>query len=168
MTFRIQDAVSGLFWKVSGLNISLAEAGDEFTEDANGIVNVFCSGSYLYFMDDRPSSLKFTTDGHLTSDGYIFISASVAEMRPAISLTPTVWTKVGLEVPEPVVEVPEPDVEVPEPVVEDPEPVVEEPEVAEPELVSEEEDVPVARGAALIEEALNAQAAAAEDDKDIE
>lgn len=130
MAFRIQDTVSGLFWKISDMNISLAESGDDFTEDDNGLVNVFCSGSYLYFMDDRPSSLKFTDEGHITSDGHIFIGASVPEMRPVISLTPTVWKKVGLAVPEPtpvaapVVEEPAP--EVPEPAPEVPEPTVDE------------------------------------------
>ena len=60
----------------------------------------------------------------------------------------------GAPPPEPVVEVP---VAEPEPVVEvsvpEPEPVVEAPE---PEVEDEEEDVPVARSAALIEESLNA------------
>ena len=62
----------------------------------------------------------------------------------------------GAPPPEPVVEVP---VAEPEPVAEvpvaEPEPVVEVP-VAEPEPEVEDEDVPVARSAALIEEALNA------------
>ena len=51
--------------------------------------------------------------------------------------------------------------------VPDPEPEVPEPEVPE---VDDEEDVPVARGSALIEEALNAQAANpdTEEHKDIE
>jgi hypothetical protein len=60
----------------------------------------------------------------------------------------------GAPPPDPVVEVP---VAEPEPVVEvsvpEPEPVVEAPE---PEVEDEEEDVPVARSAALIEESLNA------------
>jgi len=56
--------------------------------------------------------------------------------------------------PEPVA-VPEPVV--PEPVVPEPEPEVPEPEPEVPEVEDdEEEDVPVARSAALIEEALNA------------
>jgi hypothetical protein len=60
----------------------------------------------------------------------------------------------GAPPPDPVV-VPEPEPEVPEP---EPEvPSVPEPVVSEPEPeVEEEEDVPVARSAALIEEALNA------------
>jgi hypothetical protein len=66
--------------------------------------------------------------------------------------------------PEPVsVAVPEPAPVVPEPVV--PEPVVPEPVVPEvedvPDLVDDDEDVPVARSAALIEESLNATLAPA-------
>jgi hypothetical protein len=58
----------------------------------------------------------------------------------------------GAPPPDPApVAVPEPEPEVPEPEVPEPEP---EPEV--PEVVDDEEDVPVARSAALIEEALNA------------
>jgi hypothetical protein len=46
----------------------------------------------------------------------------------------------------------------PEPVVAEPEPVpvVAEPEPEVPEVEEDDEDVPVARGSALIEEALNA------------
>jgi len=58
--------------------------------------------------------------------------------------------------PAPVVPEPEPEPE-PAPVVPEPEPVV--PEIEDddvPDLVDDEEDVPVARSAALIEEALNA------------
>lgn len=61
--------------------------------------------------------------------------------------------------PEPVA-VPEPEPEVPEPEPE-PEPEVPEPEPEVPEVDDEEEDVPVARSAALIEEALNATLAPA-------
>jgi hypothetical protein len=49
---------------------------------------------------------------------------------------------------------PVPEPEVPEPEV--PEPEVPEPEVPEPEPEVDDEDVPVQRAAALIEEALNA------------
>jgi len=50
---------------------------------------------------------------------------------------------------------PDPAPVVPEPVPE-PEPVVPEPEPEVPEVEDDEDDVPVARGSALIEEALNA------------
>ena len=63
----------------------------------------------------------------------------------------------GIPPPEPVPEVPaavpEPDVTVPEP---EPEPEVPEVEDEVPEVEEEEEDVPVARSAALIEQSLNA------------
>ena len=54
----------------------------------------------------------------------------------------------GLPPPEPVPEVPA--------AVPEPEPEVPEPEPEVPEVEEEEEDVPVARSAALIEESLNA------------
>jgi hypothetical protein len=58
----------------------------------------------------------------------------------------------GAPPPDPApVAVPEPEPEVPEP-----EPEVPEVEPVVPEVEDDEEDVPVARGAALIEEALNA------------
>ena len=60
----------------------------------------------------------------------------------------------GAPPPDPVPEVPA-AVPEPEPEVPEPEPEVPEPE-PEPE-VDDEEDVPVARSAALIEESLNAQ-----------
>jgi hypothetical protein len=63
--------------------------------------------------------------------------------------------------PTPVV-VPEPAPVVPEPEpVPEPAPVVPEPEPEVPEVEDDEEDVPVARSAALIEEALNATLAPA-------
>ena len=54
----------------------------------------------------------------------------------------------GLPPPEPVPEVPA--------AVPEPEPEVPEPEPEVPEVEEEEEDVPVARSAALIEQSLNA------------
>ena len=70
-----------------------------------------------------------------------------ADPEPEVPVAvPEPEPEVPVAVPEPEPEVPEPEPEVPEP----------EPEVpAEPE--PEEEDVPVARSAALIEEALNAK-----------
>jgi hypothetical protein len=147
MAFRIQDTVSSLFWKVSGERIVLAETGDDFTEGPDGLVNVFTAGNYVYALP-RPSEWKFTADGFLTFDGTHFISTDVSEKCPVLSTSPTAWVKVGGAEP---VAVPEP-VPVPEP-------------VAVPE-VEEEEDVPVSRGAALIEEALNAAAAAPDADEE--
>ena len=137
MAFRIQDPTSGLFWKVSGERIVLSETADEFTESSDGLVNVHQAGNYLYFLP-RPSAWKFTAEGYLTFDGHHFVNASVDQMCPVLTATPYAWVKVGGVVPEPVA-VPEPE---------------------------SEEDVPVARSAALIEEALNAKVAADTDEEE--
>jgi hypothetical protein len=109
MAFRIQDPISGLFWKVSGERIVLAETADEFTEGPDGLVNVFTAGNYVYYLP-RPSEWKFTTEGFLTFDGTHFISADDHQKCPVLSTTPSVWVKVG-DVPEPEPEVPEPEPE---------------------------------------------------------
>jgi len=147
MAFRIQDPSTGLFWKLDGKNILLAEVGDEFTENADGIVGVVTLSSRVYSLP-RDTEWRFTQEGYITCDDYHYIVADTRQKRPMRSLEKHVWIKMG-GAPT----VPEPEPEVPEP---------------EPEPEPEEEDVPVARGAALIEEALNVQAAAAEEDKDNE
>jgi hypothetical protein len=153
MAFRIQDPISGLFWKVSGERIVLAETADEFTEGPDGLVNVFTAGNYVYSLP-RPSEWKFTAEGFLTFDGCHFIGVDDHQKCPVLSTTPSAWVKVGESVAEAEAE----EVEEPEPeAVAVPEP--------EPEA---EEDVPVARSAALIEEALNAQAAAAAESEEEE
>lgn len=151
MAFRIQDTASTLFWKISGERIVLAETGgSDFTEGPDGLVNVFTAGNYVYALP-RPSEWKFTAEGFLTFDRTHFIRADISEKCPVLSTTPSAWVKVGAAEP---MAVPEPEVAEPEPEI--------------PELVSEseEEDVPVARSSALIEEALNAQAACDTDDED--
>jgi hypothetical protein len=132
MAFRIQDPTSGLFWKVSGERIVLAETADEFTEGPDGLVNVFTAGNYVYSLP-RPSEWKFTAEGFLTFDGAHFISADADQKCPVLSTSPSAWVKVGdvAEVPEAAPEVPEP-----EPTPEVPEPA---PEVPEPEPEAEEE-----------------------------
>ncbi len=142
MAFRIQDPATGLFWKLDGKNILLAEVGDEFTENADGIIDVVTLSSRVYSLP-RDTEWRFTQEGYITRDDYHYIVADTRQKRPMRSLEKHVWTKVGGDAlraaPTPVA-VPEPEPEVPEP---------------EPEV---EEDVPVTHGAALIEEALNAQA----------
>ena len=164
MAFRIQDPASGLFWTISGKRILLTEtSGSDFTEGPDGLVDVFTAGNYVYSLP-RPANWKFTADGFLTSGGSRFISANISQKCPIRSTCPTAWVKVGGV--EPVAEA---EAE-PEPVV----PVAEaepeaEPEADEedvPELVDDEEDVPVTRGSALIEEALNANAAAPDTDEE--
>lgn len=159
MAFRIQDPVTQLFLKLDGKNIVLAETGDDFTEDENGIVGVTTLSSRVYSLP-RETTWKFTEDGAITCDGYRFIVADARQMRPLRSLQKQIWTKVGGDAPVPV-PAPVPAPEVPEVAEPEPEATPEVPEVAEPE-----EDVPVARSAALIEEALNAQAADAVADEE--
>lgn len=158
MAFRIQDPVSGLFWTISGKRVVLAETGgSDFTEGPDGLVDVFTAGNYVYSLP-RPSNWKFTADGFLTSGGSRFISANISQKCPIRSTCPTAWVKVGAEsvaVAVPEAEADEEDV---------PELVDYEP-VPEAEAVPEE-DVPVARSAALIEEALNAKAAAPDTDEE--
>ena len=140
MAFRIQDPISGLFWKVSGERIVLAETADEFTEGPDGLVNVFTAGNYVYSLP-RPSEWKFTAEGFLTFDGCHFIGVDDHQKCPVLSTTPSAWVKVGesvAEVPAPVAEAePAPEVSEPEEVEE---PVPEVPE-AEPEVVPEVPEV---------------------------
>jgi hypothetical protein len=86
--------------------------------------------------------------------------APVPEPEPVVTVPePEPVVTVPEPEPEPVVTVPEPEPEpvvtVPEP---EPEPVVTVPEPDEEDDVEDDGDVPVARSAALIEEALNAGA----------
>ena len=163
MAFRIQDPVSGLFWTISGKRVVLTETnGSDFTEGPDGLVDVFTAGNYVYSLP-RPANWKFTADGFLTSGGSRFISANISQKCPIRSTCPIAWVKVGgaepVAAPAPVEA--EPEV----PAVEEAEPEPEVPAVeAEAEPEADEEDVPVTRGSALIEEALNAKAAAPDTD----
>ena len=164
MAFRIQDPVSGLFWTISGKRVVLAETGgSDFTEGPDGLVNVFTAGNYVYSLP-RPSNWKFTADGFLTSGGSRFISANISQKCPIRSTCPTAWVKVGAESVAVAVPEAEPEEDVPELVDDEPVPEAEAVPEAVPE--AEEEDVPVARSAALIEEALNAKAAAPDTDEE--
>ena len=151
MAFLIQEPVSKLFWAVSGERIVLAETGgSDFSEGPDGLVNVFTAGNYVYSLP-RPSEWKFTAEGFLTFDGTHFISADISEKCPVLSTSPTTWVKVGGAETVPEVET-APEVEAA-------------PEVeTAPEV--EDDDVPVVRSAALIEEALNAKAAAPDTDEE--
>jgi len=157
MAFRIQDPVSGLFWTISGKRVVLTETnGSDFTEGPDGLVDVFTAGNYVYSLP-RPANWKFTADGFLTSGGSRFISANISQKCPIRSTCPIAWVKVDGAEP----------VAAPAPVEAEPEvPVVEEEPEAEAEPEADEEDVPVARSAALIEEALNAKAAAPDTDEE--
>ena len=163
MAFRIQDPVSGLFWTISGKRVVLTEtSGSDFTEGPDGLVDVFTAGNYVYSLP-RPANWKFTADGFLTSGGSRFISANISQKCPIRSTCPIAWVKVGGA--EPVVPAVEEEAE-PEVQVVDEEAEPEVPEVPAVEAEADEEDVPVARSAALIEEALNAKAAAPDTDEE--
>ena len=170
MAFRVQDPVSGLFWEVDGgYRIRLAEKGSVYIhDDSSAIVNtetgmpLRIAGNKV-IEGDWPVKWRIV-DGTISMDDEHIIQYDECSSSLRVASTPASWVLVPVGA-EPVAVVPEPVAVVPEPVAE---PESEDEEV--PELVTDdEEDVPVARGAALIEEALNAQAAAAADeDKDSE
>lgn len=161
MAFRVQDPVSGLFWEVDGgYRIRLAEKGSIYTHcDSLAIVNtetgmpLRIAGNKV-IEGDWPVKWRIV-DGTISMDDEHIIQYDECSSSLRVASTPASWVLVpaGAEpIDEPVAE------SVAESVAE---PESEDEEV--PELVTDdEEDVPVARSAALIEEALNAQAADAE------
>lgn len=159
MAFRVQDPVSGLFWEVDGgYRIRLAEKGSVYThDDSSAIVNtetgmpLRIAGNKV-IEGDWPVKWRIV-DGTISMDDEHIIQYDECSSSLRVASTPFSWVLVPAGA-EPVAVVPEP---VAEPVAE---PESEDEEV--PELVTDDEDVPVARSAALIEEALNAQAADAE------
>ena len=175
MAFRVQDPVSGLFWEVDGgYRIRLAEKGSVYTHcDSLAIVNTE-TGMPLRIAGNKvvegdwPVKWRIV-DGTISMDDEHIIQYDESSECLRVASTPASWVLVPAGA-EPVAVVPEP---VAEPVAVVPEPVAE-PESEDeevPALVTDDEeddDVPVARGAALIEEALNAQAAAADEDKEDE
>ena len=155
MAFRVQDPVSSLFWEVdTGYRIRLGEKGSVYTHNSDGsIVNVE-TGMTLRLVGNKVvegdwAAFWTIADGVISMDIEHIIQYDETSSTLRVASTPAV----------PWIIVPEGSEAAPEPEVAEPEP-----EVAEPE----EEDVPVARSAALIEEALNAQAAdaAAADDEE--
>lgn len=168
MAFRVQDQVSSLFWEVDdGHRVRLGEKGSVYTQNADGsITNVDTemplrlSGNKLVEGD---WSVSWTiADGVISMDSEHIVQYDECSSSLRVASSPASWVivpvggsaPVAAPVPEPV---PEP-VTVPEP---EPEPIT----VSESEPESDE-DVPVARSAALIEEALNAQAAESEPDEE--
>ena len=153
MAFRVQDPVSGLFWEVDGgYRIRLAEKGSVYIhDDSLAIVNtetgmpLRIAGNKV-IEGDWPVKWRIV-DGTISMDDEHIIQYDECSSSLRVASTPASWVLVpaGAEpVAEPVAEPESEDEEVPELVTDD------------------EEDVPVARSAALIEEALNAQAADAE------
>ena len=158
MAFRIQHPDSGLFWnstKTAGsiVLVDAAEATVYEVEQPNHIRNVatgLCLRHYSYVMREDPhGGPEYDFEYDIESDGTIlnpfdgghfvgFENGVVRIVKDGV--VKWVIVKDGEPVPVPV----------PEPVVESaPEPEVEE--------VESEEDVPVQRSAALIEEALNSK-----------
>ena len=191
MAFRIQHPDSGLFWNSTNTagSIVLVDASEATVyevEQPNHIRNVatgLCLRHYSYIMrEDAHGGPEYDFEYDIKSDGTIlnpfdgghfvgFENGIVRIVKDGAVKWVIVKDGEAAPEPEPVVEAaPEPVVEAaPEPVVEAaPEPVVEEPEVDDaPDLVTDdEEDVPVARSAALIEEALNAKAAEEEEEEE--
>ena len=181
MAFRVQDPVSGLFWEVdAGHRIRLAEKGSLYIYNTDGAIVNSDTGMPLRIAGNKviegdwPVKWQIV-DGVISVDDEHIIQYDECSETLRVASTPSSWVMVpagASAAPEPVA-APEPEpVAAPEPepvAAPEPEPVaVPEPE-SEPEPEDDdEEDVPVARGAALIEEALNAQAAAADEDKDNE
>jgi len=149
MAFRIQDPVTSLFWEVDdGYRIRFGEKGSVYThEDDGSIVNVD-TGKPLRVAGNKIvegdwASFWTIADGVISIDVEHIAQYDEVSSSLRVAGTPASWVLVPEGTP---VAVPEPEpVSVPEP---------------EPEAESEEA-VPAARSAALIEEALNAQAAAA-------
>jgi hypothetical protein len=173
MAFRIQDPSSKLFWEVDGGNrIRLGDKGSVYTHDsATGFIvnvdtgmNVNIPGKVV--MEGGWPTVWVIEDGVISVDAEHIIRHDEDLLYLRVTSDPASWVLVPVAAP---VAVPEPvaaPVAVPEPVaapvaVPEAEPESEEDtSIVEPE-VEEDEDVPVARAAALIEEALNAQAATA-------
>ena len=133
------------------------------------------------YVDGDLSFVESTSTQWIIDDEDVPVDPEMAKVEESLNQTvadvfapetPAPEPEPVVETPEPVVETPAPE---PEPVVEtpEPEPVVETP-APEPEPVVEtpepvvEEDVPVKRGSALIEEALTAPPPAQEEPAKVE
>jgi hypothetical protein len=157
MAFRIQDPASKLFWEVDGGDrIRLGDKGSVYTHDsATGFIvnvdtgmNINIPGNVV--MEGGWPTVWTIEDGVISVDADHIIRYDEDMLYLRATSDPASWVLVPVGAP----------VAAPEPVaapVAAPEPEAEPETAPEPE----EEDVPVARSAALIEEALNAQAAAA-------
>jgi len=148
MAFRVQDPVSSLFWEVdSGYRIRLGEKGSVYTHNSDGsIVNVE-TGMTLRLVGNKVvegdwAAFWTIADGVISMDIEHIIQYDETSSTLRVASTPAApWIII-------------PEGSVPEPEVAEPEPEDEEDEPEE-----DDDDVPVARSSALIEEALNAQAA---------
>jgi hypothetical protein len=156
MAFRIQDPVTSLFWEVDdGYRIRLGDKGSVYTQDGTtGFIvnvdtgmNINIPGNVL--MEGGWPTVWKIEDGVISVDADHIVQYDEGTLSLRVTSTPASWVLIPVGAPAvaPVVE----ETVAEEPAVEA-EPLAEEP-------VEEDEDVPVARSAALIEEALNAKAA---------
>ena len=158
MAFRIQDPSSNLFWEVdSGYRIRLGDKGSVYThEDDGSIVNVDTAmplrvaGNKI--VEGDWASFWTIIDGVISIDVEHIAQYDETSSSLRVASAPASWVLVPVAAPE-AESAPEA------------EPVPEAEAAPEAEA---EEDVPVARSAALIEEALNAQAATPDTDEDEE
>lgn len=166
MAFRIRHAQTGLFWS-SGVDQKIrlsVEASkyafiDSILKNADTGLNVMHAACVVHESTTHPTAWNLS-EGVLSVDSmYATWDASFEVMRA--SATPEVWEilyDAAVEVPKPIADpVPEPEPE--------PEAEAESDSESVPDLVTDDEDVPVARAAALIEEALNAAAADAAEEE---
>ena len=162
MSFKIQQSGSGLYWSVDSNNkICLHQEGSVYEKDDAGHIRNVNTGLYIrhyaYVLfeselgsPDYDFEWTIETTGAIRNefDGGCYVNSVGDDLK--IEKTGLTWTivpevpaevvpEVPAEVPAPVEVVPEVPAEVPAPV--------------------EEDDVPVSRASALIEEALNAKAA---------
>jgi hypothetical protein len=160
MAFRVQDPVSGLFWEVdAGHRIRLAEKGSLYIYNTDGAIVNSDTGMPLRIAGNKviegdwPVKWQIV-DGVISVDDEHIIQYDECSETLRVASTPSSWVLVPAGTDSVVASVAEP--------VTEPEAESEtESDEEVPALVTDdEEDVPVARGAALIEEALNAQAAA--------
>jgi len=169
MSFKIQQPGTGLFWASGGDRIRLASEGSTYEIDSEGHIRNVDTGMYIrhsYFIlmdaselehpeydfewtiEESGSIYNAYDGGHcVVPDGDSLRINKISGATTSWVIVREVPAEVPVEVPAEVpVEVP---VEVPAEV-----PIEEEEEVSD-----EEDDVPVSRVSALIEEALNAKAA---------
>lgn len=158
MAFTIRHSQTGLFWS-SGVDQKIrlsSEASkyefiDGILKNADTGLNVMHAACVVHESTTHPT--VWTLNGGVLSADSMYASwdSSFEVMRA--SATPEVWDivyDIAVEAPKPAADpLPEPEPE------SDSESV--------PDLVTDDEDVPVTRSAALIEEALNAAAADAEE-----
>lgn len=153
MAFRIQDPITSLFWEVdAGYRIRLGDKGSVYTQDgATGFIVNVDTGMNINFPGNVLMECGWPTvwtieDGVISVDTDHIVQYDEGTLSLRVTSTPASWFLIPVGAPA-VAPVVAPVAEEP---VEEAAPVVEE---------EQDEDVPVARSAALIEEALNAKAA---------